>query len=558
MTATSIEKAPAAPASLSDGGTDSGSPPRPPGKFLSGMEALLEGMLLQRRLDADANTAAFVTGYRGSPLGGFDSLLWSNRERLSAAKVTFKPGLNEDLAATACWGTQQLALSGTPTFDGVTAYWYAKGPGVDRSGDVLKHANFSGTMPKGGVVMFVGDDHGAKSSTVAHQSDHALLAAGIPVLYPSTIQEYVEFTTAAVAMSRFAGLWVAVKCVTETVEASGLVDVAQARTWKTPAAGRPSPVISGFQPIAVERSLFDERLPAAQAFGRENGLDRTVLDAPVRTLGIVAAGKAMVDLMEALRLLGLDDRAAQLGIRIFKPGLVWPLTREPAIAFCRGHAEILVVEEKRGLIEDQLAGMLLGLDPGEQPALTGKRSPDGARLLPDSGELDSLLVAKALYARLRALGLHDAQLDRAFQCLSPPAATATRPILPRMPAFCSGCPHSRSTRLPDGSVALGGIGCHGMALMVPELRTPAATHMGGEGANWIGMADYVDTDHIFQNMGEGTYAHSGVLAIRAAVAAGVNITYKLLFNSATAMTGGQPVEGEFTASDIIWTPRRTV
>ena len=527
-----------------------------PGRMMSGMEALLEGMLAHRRQDQGLNTATFVSGYRGSPLGAFDSLMWQQKKALAEAGITFKPGLNEDLAATACWGTQQLALMEGPTKDGVTAFWYGKGPGVDRSGDVLKHANVAGTMPLGGVVMIVGDDHGAKSSTVAHQSDQALIAAGIPVLYPATIQEYADLLPAAVAMSRHAGLWVAFKCVTETIEGSCLVSVqALPVPWVYPEVARPAGgfhIGSQFQPAAMEKILMEYRLPAAQAFVTANHLDRIVLDAPTRGLGIVAPGKSFIDVMEALRLLGLEEGAAALGIRIFKPLMVWPLARQAIADFCRGHREILVVEEKRSLVEEQLAGILLRMEARDRPILSGKLDPAFNPLLADYGELDSRAVAKAIGGRLRALGLASADLEARMAALFGDMPATGKPIIPRTPAFCSGCPHNRSTQLPDGSMAFGGIGCHGMALFVPELRTPAATQMGGEGANWIGLTDYVATKHVFQNLGEGTYAHSGVLAIRAAIAAKVNITYKILFNSATAMTGGQPVEGEFTADDLAW------
>lgn len=517
--------------------------------FLSGQEALLEGILLQRRSDGAMNVAAMITGYRGSPLGTFDALLWAQRARLSEAHVTFKPGLNEDIAATACWGTQQLALAPEKTRDGVVAYWYGKGPGVDRSGDVLKHANMAGTMPTGGVVMIVGDDHGAKSSTVAHQSEQTLAAAGIPVLYPATLQEYVECIPTAVAMSRASGLWVAVKCVTEIIEASASVKIPE-RAVIREAPPPPPPVPVGFQPVEAERSLFERRIPAAVEFAELQEIDSTVIDGPRRRLGLVATGKAYVDLLEALRLLGLETRTAELGIRLYKPLMIWPIAPRSAADFCRGHEEVLVIEEKRSLVEEQLARVLLQLPERDRPKLSGKVDGAGNRLFPEFGELDAILIARVIASRLQSMGIADDQFNLGPTVLPPVPAPSGTNLEMRAPAFCSGCPHNRSTKLPEGSMAFGGIGCHGMAMMVPELRTPAATHMGGEGGNWIGLADFSNAAHIFQNMGEGTYAHSGLLAIRAAVAANVNITYKILYNNATAMTGGQPVEGDFTADDI--------
>jgi indolepyruvate ferredoxin oxidoreductase len=526
--------------------------------FISGLEALLQGILAQRRADQGRSTAGFISGYRGSPLGTFDTVLWNARTLLAASNVTFKPGLNEDLAATACWGTQQLDLASQRQYAGITAFWYGKGPGVDRSGDVFKHANMAGTSPSGGVVLLVGDDHGAKSSTLAHQSEQALAAAGIPVLYPSTIQEYVDYLPVAVELSRFASVWVAFKCVTETVESSTAVNLAgKARELTYPEIDRPTGgfhIGSGFAPLELENTLLNYRLPAARQFATANELDRVTWDSAGRALGIIAPGKSYIDVIEALRLLGITAGiAASLGLRIFKPLMVWPLAPDRAIEFCRSHREVLVVEEKRALIEEQLAGMLLRMPPADRPALSGKLDPVGRRLLPEHGELDALSIARAIGARLTALNIGDTALNTLWRSVTDSrvrTVSKENAAIARTPAFCSGCPHSRSTRLPEGSTAFGGIGCHGMALFVPELRTSAATHMGGEGANWIGLEDFVGTSHIFQNLGEGTYTHSGVLAIRAAVAAGSNITYKILHNGATAMTGGQPVEGEFSAEDI--------
>ncbi|KFG90915.1 Pyruvate ferredoxin/flavodoxin oxidoreductase [Sphingobium herbicidovorans NBRC 16415] len=523
-------------------------------KFLSGIDALLEGMVAARKLDGEGY-AAFVTGYRGSPLGTFDSMLFKDARRLASLAITFKPGLNEDLAATACWGTQQTDLMDGPRYEGVTAFWYGKGPGVDRSGDALKHGNMAGVHPKGGVVLFVGDDHGAKSSTVAHQSDQVLAAACIPVLYPANLQEYRDIVPVAVAMSRFSGVWVAIKCVTETIEANALINV------ENEIAATVSPQVDvppggyhigqGHVPVAQERTLYAYRLPAAKRFAEVNGLYRVERDSDRRTLGIIAPGKSYVDTIEALRLLGIDEpAAARLGIRVLRPLLAWPISETPITDFAAGHDEVMVVEEKRSQIEEQIGGFILRMPDDARPVLSGKLDPSGAPLLSDHGELDPLQIARAVGSRLIACGLADEASEKCWLELDGNAIGAPVGAPPRMPAFCSGCPHNRSTKLPDGSMAFGGIGCHGMALFVPELRTPTSTQMGGEGTNWIGLADYVATPHIFQNMGEGTYTHSGALAIRAAVAANARITYKILHNGATAMTGGQAVEGEFSAGQI--------
>jgi len=526
--------------------------------FLTGTQALLEAILLQRNAEQHLSTAGFISGYRGSPLGGFDELLWKSEKRLVEAKVQFKPGLNEDLAATYCWGTQQLSFVPDPTVEGVTAFWYGKGPGVDRSGDALKHANYAGTSPKGGVVLLVGDDHGSKSSTVPHQSEQLLAGAGIPVLYPASVQEYVDYLGLAVELSRFAGVWVAFKCVTEVIESATDVRMPHSPSRLVyPEVARPPQgfhISPTYAPLEVERTLYQFRLPAAKQFAIANELDCVTFESPHRTLGLIAPGKSYVDLVEALRLLGIDrEIAKQIGLRIYKPLMIWPLVEETATDFCRGHREVMVVEEKRSFVEQQLAECLLRLRLDERPTLSGKRSASGEELLPEFGELSPLSVAQALAQRLLFLGMGDQRLRSRWQAMNKPATLVQMPRsipTPRMPAFCSGCPHSRSTKLPEGSLAFGGIGCHGMAIWVPGSKTLSPTHMGAEGANWIGLQDFVGTKHVYQQMGDGTYAHSGLLAIRAAVAAGSNITYKILDNGAAAMTGGQPVEGGFTAVDI--------
>ena len=519
--------------------------------YLTGVQALVRLPMLQRERDREAglDTAGFVSGYRGSPLGTYDLALWQAREHLERHHVRFEPGVNEDLAATAVWGTQQANLHPGPKYDGVFGIWYGKGPGVDRSCDALKHGNYAGTSRHGGVLALCGDDPGAKSSSIAHQSEHALIHCGIPILNPSSVQEYLDLGLAGFALSRFSGCWVAMKCLTDTVDSAASVEIAPERARLVEPDFPRGP---GFHigwanlPAEVEKRLYQQRLPAAQAFVRANLLDRVALDAPQRKLGIVTTGKAYLDVREALVEHGVDDALARaLGLTIYKVALSWPLEPEGALAFCRGLGDVLVVEEKRVVIEDQLARLLY--NQSQRPRLAGKRDAAGAPLVPAEGELAPGSVAEVLRRWLES-----AAPGIGARLRPPPAAPAIAPPtqLTRLPAFCSGCPHNTSTVVPDGSVALGGIGCHGMAAWMPERRTLAVTQMGGEGANWIGQAPFTSLPHLFQNMGDGTYFHSGLLAIRAAVAAGVNITYKLLVNGAVAMTGGQPIEGEPMAGEI--------
>lgn len=528
------------------------------GEMLSGTQALVQGLIFQAKLDRlnGLRTAGFISGYRGSPFGNVDLELWRSQESLDAHGIVFQPGLNEDMAATACWGTQQVPLMAKPRYDGVSAYWYGKGPGVDRSGDVFKHGNLAGTSPLGGVVLLAGDDHGAKSSSTAHQSEHVFMAASIPVFNPSSISEYFEFLPAAVALSRFASVWVGFKCATEIVEASTAIRLdRKVPEFMFPAIDIPEGGfhISGrFAPLLLEESLHRFRLPAARHFVAANGFDRITHEATTRSLGIVAPGKAHVDVCEALRLLGLDaTTASRMGIRVFKPLMTWPLEPLATRNFCAGHREILVVEEKRSLVEGQIAQLLLALPNASRPMLAGKATPEGLPLIPEYGELSAPSVARALGARLIALGLADETIRAALSRLTMWDGTnlIAAPAA-RAPMFCSGCPHNRSTHVPEGSEAFGGIGCHGMAMWIPELRTSPSTHMGGEGGTWLGIAPFGGPDHMFQNMGDGTYAHSGSLAIRAAIAAKSNITYKILCNAAVAMTGGQPVEGSPDAGAI--------
>ncbi len=534
--------------------------------YITGIQALVRLPMMQRRRDVAAglDTAGYISGYRGSPLGGFDNALVQARPLLEAHHVRFHPGLNEDLAATAVWGSQHTEVFPGAKYDGVFAIWYGKGPGVDRSGDVLKHGNFAGAGRRGGVLCIAGDDHGAKSSSMPHQSEQAFVAALMPVLNPSSVQEYLDLGLFGFAASRYSGCWMGFKAVSDTVESSAsvLVDPHRLRFTEPGDFALSEGGLNidvEYRPIPYEERLLERKLPAVLAFARANPVDRVVIAAPRPRIGIVTAGKAYLDLRQALDDLGLDEEAAaELGLCVYKLALTWPIEPEGVIRFAAGLDEIVVVEEKRGFIEDQLTRLFYNRK--DAPArIVGKRDEAGRPLLPERGELSAAIVARALAARLRrpgAPGAQDAGLDRRLvQRLAridqiAEQAGKTVPVLSRSPWFCSGCPHNTSTRLPDGSRAMAGIGCHGMAMFHPERRTAYATHMGGEGVSWIGHAPFTTERHVFANLGDGTYDHSGILAVRAAVAASVNITYKILYNDAVAMTGGQPLGGEVRVDAI--------
>lgn len=528
--------------------------------YLSGTQALVRLPLLQRQRDRaqGLNTAGFISGYRGSPLGTYDNALWRAKSFLQANDIAFVPGLNEDLAATAVWGSQQVGLFPGAKVDGVFGIWYGKGPGADRSLDALKHANSAGTSLHGGVLALAGDDHGCQSSTLAHQSEQVFAAAMMPVLNPATLQDYLDLGLYGFALSRFSGCWVGFKAISETVESSASIYSDPARIEIiTPDDFVPPPGGLSIRwpdaPLEQERRLHGSKMAAVAAFARANRLDRIVLDSQPARLGIVATGKAYLDLRQALAELGITDQAArELGLRIYKVALTWPLEETGARSFAEGLKDVLVVEEKRGFIEDQLVRILFNMDAARRPTVVGKRDEHGGILLPSEGELTPTMVASAVVARLRRLGQQipafEQRLARLEALDRPPG---TNPIkLQRTPYFCSGCPHNSSTKVPDGSRAMAGIGCHGMALYVPSRRTATISHMGAEGVNWIGQAPFTEEPHIFQNMGDGTYTHSGLLALRAAAAAGVSITYKILYNDAVAMTGGQPAEGGLTVAQI--------
>ena len=526
--------------------------------YLTGIQALVRLPLMQQARDqrAGLNTGGFISGYRGSPLGGFDTALHGARKFLEAHNIRFNPGLNEDMAATSLWGSQQVGLFDGATVDGVFGIWYGKGPGVDRCGDVFKHANAAGTSKHGGVLAVMGDDHGASSSTLAHQSEQVMAAAMMPILYPATLQDYLDFGLLGFALSRFSGCWVGFKAVGQTVETSGSVAVDIDRPeiiiptdFEMPPGGlnirRPDP------PLELERRLHNARFAAVAAFARANAVDRIVIDSPHARIGIAAAGKSYLDVREALDELGLSDEdAAGLGIRLYKIGMTWPLEITGARRFADGLTELLVVEEKRGFIEDQFAKILF--NEAQRPRLIGKQDEDGEKLLPSEGEQSPILIARVIAERLLKLGVEMPALEQRVARLREleTRANTLPPILARPPFYCSGCPHNTSTRVPEGSRALAGIGCHSLAIFMPERQTHLWSHMGGEGAAWIGQAPFTKEPHVFQNLGDGTYSHSGLLAIRAAAASGVNITYKILYNDAVAMTGGQRVEGGLTVPQI--------
>ena len=533
--------------------------------YITGVQALVRLPMMQRRRDlaAGLDTAGYISGYRGSPLGGLDNALVQARPLLEEHHVRFHPGLNEDLAATAVWGSQHTEIFPGAKYDGVFAIWYGKGPGVDRSGDVLKHGNFAGAGRKGGVLCIAGDDHGAKSSSMPHQSEQAFVAALMPVLNPSSVQEYLDLGLFGFAASRYSGCWMGFKAVSDTVESSASVLVDPHRLRFTEPADFELPegglnIDVEYQPIPYEQRLLEQKLPALLAFARANPVDRVVIAAPRPRIGIVTAGKAYLDLRQALDDLGIDEEtAAEIGLSVLKLALTWPIEPEGIIRFAAGLDELIVVEEKRGFIEDQLTRLFYNRE--DAPArIVGKRDESGTPLIPERGELSAAIVARALAARLRRPGAPGAEeelgrrlvqrLARVDQIAEQAGKAAS--ILSRSPYFCSGCPHNTSTRVPDGSRAMAGIGCHGMAMFHPGRRTYYATHMGGEGVNWIGHAPFTTENHLFANLGDGTYDHSGILAVRAAVAAGVNITYKILYNDAVAMTGGQPLGGEVRVDAI--------
>ena len=528
--------------------------------YLSGVQALVRLPLMQRLRDAAAgiDSAGFISGYRGSPLGGFDLELWRARQHLDAARVKFTPGLNEDLGATMVWGTQQTNLFPGANVQGVFGMWYGKGPGVDRCGDVFKHANAAGTSRLGGVLALAADDHACRSSTLPHGSEDEFVSAMMPVLNPAGVQDILDMGVLGWAMSRYTGRWIGFKTIAETVESSASVNVdplarriVLPEDFELPAGGLnirwPDP------PLDQEMRLHRYAVKAAQAFARANGIDRTVLDSPRARLGIVTTGKSYLDVLQALEYLGLDEAAcADIGIRVYKVGMTWPLEPQGIARFAQGLEDIIVVEEKRAFIERQMKEQFFNWPAswGPRPSIVGKYDEEGEWILPSTGELTPATIAGVIGRRIQRFFNNDS-IEQRLQWMQEKEAELALPRanFPRVPHYCSGCPHNTSTTVPEGSRALGGIGCHYMVTWM-DRSTDTFTHMGGEGVTWAGQAAFTDTPHVFQNLGDGTYFHSGSLAIRQSVAAGVNITYKILYNDAVAMTGGQPVDGPLSVPDI--------
>jgi len=524
--------------------------------YLSGVQALVRLPLMQQMRDraAGVNTAGFISGYRGSPLGGFDLELWKAKKHLKASNIEFQPGLNEDLGATMVWGTQQANLFPGAKYDGVFAMWYGKGPGVDRCGDVFKHGNAAGTSKFGGVLALAADDHACRSSTLPHGSELEFVSAMMPVLNPAGVQDILDMGLLGWAMSRFTGRWVGFKTIAETVESSASVnvnphqlDIVLPEDFMLPEGGLnirwPDP------PLNQEMRLHQYAVQASQAFARANRIDRIVLDSPKARLGIVTTGKSYLDVLQALEYLGISaEMARDIGIRVYKVGMTWPLEPIGIRDFARGLEDVIVVEEKRSFIESQMKEYMFNWDV--RPHIVGKYDEDGHWILPSTNELTPAMIALVIARRLGRFFTSDAIKARvAWIEAKEKELTLPRANFPRAAHYCSGCPHNTSTNVPEGSRALGGIGCHYMVTWM-DRRTDTFTQMGGEGTTWCGQAPFTETKHVFQNLGDGTYFHSGSLAIRQAIAAKVNITYKILYNDAVAMTGGQPVDGTLTVPDI--------
>ena len=523
--------------------------------FLTGAQAITRLPMMQRRRDlaAGLNTAGFISGYRGSPLGTYDQQLFQAKRFLDDHHIVFQPGVNEDIAATALWGTQQAELSGEGKYDGVFGIWYGKGPGVDRSGDAFRHANLPGTSPHGGVLVLMGDDHTCESSTTAHQSEFALVDAMIPILNPAGVQEYLDFGLYGWALSRFSGCWVGLKCVHDTISTAATVDADVSRL----ALRRPDDFamppgglnIRRFEhPREQEARLHNFKIDAVRAFARTNRLDRVVMNSAAARIGIATTGKSYLDVRQALDELGIDEAAAaQLGLRLYKIAMPWPLEPTGVREFAQGLDLIIVVEEKRALIETQLKEQLY--DQAQRPHIIGKLDEQGAPLFRSAGALDPNHIALVIGQRLLDRGLGQRLGNRLGEIRALATHHPADAGMTRTPYFCAGCPHNSSTRVPDGSRGYAGIGCHWMSQLM-ERQTLGYTQMGGEGANWIGEARFSKRRHVFQNIGDGTYFHSGLLAIRAAIASGVNVTYKILYNDAVAMTGGQHHDGELSVPRI--------
>ncbi len=513
--------------------------------FITGTQALVRLCLMQSAKDraAGLNTGGYVSGYRGSPLGGLDQQFPRAAGPLGEANVIFEPGLNEDLAATAIWGTQQAELRGEGAYDGVFGMWYGKGPGVDRTGDAFRHANLAGTSAHGGVIAIMGDDHTCESSTTSHQSEFAFVDAMMPVFNPSNIEDVLDFGLHGWALSRFAGVWCGLKMVKDNVESTASVDVAPSRfTQNLPEYEMPQDGLNirlTDTPQEQEARLHRHKLRAVQAYLRANALNRVIYAGGAQPrVGIVSTGKSYMDVLQALDELGIDAaRAEALGLSLYKVGVSWPLEPVGLEAFTRGLDLVIVVEEKRALIEDQIKSILYGV--AGAPQVIGKRDEASAVLFQSEGALNPAQIAVGIGSRLKGDAGVTAKAQALYQMMG---AERDALLVARKPYFCAGCPHNSSTVVPEGSRAYAGIGCHYMVQWM-DRETTGYTHMGAEGANWIGEAKFSKRDHVFQNIGDGTYNHSGVQAIRAAIMSGVNMTYKILYNDAVAMTGGQNHDG---------------
>ena len=524
--------------------------------LLNGTQALVRLMLMQKVRDKHdgLNTAGFVTGYRGSPMGAVDFQMEKASKNLSKNDIVFQPGLNEDLAATALWGAQQAELRQEGKFDGVFGLWYGKGPGVDRSGDVMRHANMAGTSQHGGVLMAMGDDHTGESSTTLHQSDFALIDAMMPILSPAGVQEILDYGLIGIAMSRFAGVWVGLKCIKDTIEVTSVVngDPERLKISKPkidePDGGLNIRLID--LPITQEERLHNYKRVAAEKFARENNLDRNIHGKSDAKIGFVAAGKNWLDLAHSMELLGLDEEECnRIGLKTYKIGMIWPLDTETFIEWSKGLDLIVVVEEKRKILEPQIKEAIF--DSKMSCRVLGFKGEDGRVLFPTEYAIDPIMISQKIGKILCDEGRQSEKLLAALDSLNEASKADNSPELAtRTPYFCSGCPHNTSTKVPDGSRAYAGIGCHFMVQWM-DRDTLGFTHMGGEGANWIGEAPFSERSHVFQNLGDGTYNHSGIQAIRAAISANTTITYKLLFNDAVAMTGGQGNDGNLDAYKVV-------
>lgn len=525
--------------------------------FLTGTQALVRLPVMQRWLDRERglNTAGFISGYRGSPLGGYDQELWRARKTLESENIRFLPAINEELGATAILGSQQIESDPHRTVDGVFAIWYGKGPGVDRAGDALKHGNIYGSSPHGGVLVVAGDDHGCVSSSMPHQSDFAMQGWGMPIVNPANIADYLEFGLYGWALSRFSGTWVGFKAISETVESGSTVDLDTIRTrFDQPVEFNPPAGGLHYRwpdlPSLDLETRHATKLQAVRAFARSNSIDKLFCPSPQADIGIVTCGKAHLDLLEVFRRLGLSlDELERAGVRMYKVGLSFPLETTRMIEFKTGLKEILVVEEKGPVVERQIQNLFYNLP--DRPTVIGKTDAAGGKLLPAEGELRPSRIVQVV---AEWLARHKPALDRRHlvaDFTTPKLLSNESDSVKRVPYFCSGCPHNTSTKVPEGSRALAGIGCHFMVSWM-DRDTSGLTQMGGEGTDWVSHSMFTTTKHVFQNLGDGTYFHSGFLAIRQAIAGGANITYKILYNDVVAMTGGQPVDGTLTVDSIAW------